>query len=336
VLAQGTFPSVAGGTISASVPATGLKVGGSAQPDTVLATASVDAAGNFTLTADPSGSAIAAAISAAASNGGWLNIDLSAVGKGNSLYQSISRHLVGGRWQGSVSDSNVVAKSAFVRPVSLSGVKSFAAAVPGCRPYDQLSDEGNTNTTIGELHTGDNQTAWFRYGQSADSDVEVGVGGVGSGWSVSGTAHVGNDQSAYVQWNEGAQWGYKLRSNFHYQKFYRSWIPAGCGGSNYYIVKASSWNTGMALGDNVHDLDNHCSTSPYTQGYLPNSDFQRVSSNATWFSGAFSAFGFSARAQSGFSSYVISHWHHGSAYPTYYHCGSDAQPNTAHRVYSGW
>ena len=55
--------------------------------------------------------------------------------------------------------------------------------MPFCYVQTSLDAEGNTNTTNGEQHPGDNQTAWFRYGQTADSDVEVGIQNpIGSAW----------------------------------------------------------------------------------------------------------------------------------------------------------
>jgi hypothetical protein len=342
VLASGSLPSMADGTVTLSIPDPSLKVDGEAKPSIVVATAPIDASGSFQVLGDASanGPLASAWARAKSENNGWLNLDLTAVGNGNSAYQAIARRLENGEWVGPTETGAAVSVPASaVRAVPLKTMSRLApirAGVIGCRPYDQLSAEGDTNTTVGELHTGDNQTAWFRYGQNADSQIEVGIQYPGQGWSVSGSVHVGNNQGAYVQWNEGAQWGYKLRSNFHYKKYYRSWIPGACGGSNYYYAQGTAWNTGSALGDDVHSLDNSCSTSPYKQSYAPNSDFQRESYNATWFTAAASAFGATLRAQSGFSTYVISHWHHGTAYSAYWHCGADGQPNVASRVYSGW
>jgi hypothetical protein len=336
-LATGVLSEVAGGTVTVSLEPSGMKVGDPAQPSITVASAAVDANGQFSVQVDPSGvKALLAALAAArASNSGWINLDLVATGNGKMIYESISRQFVNGAWQGdNASASTAIAPAA--PAVKIANAKRVTAATV-CNPFTRVDAEGDTNTTIGELHTGDNQTAWFRYGQSADSSIEVGVQvPIGSSWSVSGSVHVGNSQSSYIQFNEGAQWGYKLRTNMHFKKIYHDWTISGCGGTPFYTSQASSWNSGSALGDNVHDLDNNCSTSPYKQSYVPNGDFQTTSETATWFTGAASAFGASLRAQSGFSNYVISHWHHGAAYPAYWHCGSDAMPNQSHRVYSGW
>jgi hypothetical protein len=335
VLAQGLLASVAGGTATIWLQPDGMKVGDPGKPSIEIATASVDSAGQFTLQADPDagGQLTAALARARKDNSGWLNFDLVGIGNGKMVYESVPREFVDGRWLGPDDSSEIAAAAPAVK---IPNAKRFAS-VPICNPWTRVDAEGDTNTTIGELHTGDNQSAWFRYGQSADSSVEVGVQmPIGGSWSVSGSVHVGNGQSSYVQWNEGAQWGYKLRTSMHYKKIYHDYTIPGCGGHPYYSSQASGWNSGQAFGDNVHDLDNNCRNSPYIQGYAPNGDFQTTSENATWFTGAASAFGASLRAQSGFSNYVISHWHHGTAYPTYYHCGSDAMPNQAHRIYSGW
>jgi hypothetical protein len=313
-----------------------MRVGDPAQPSITLATAAVDNSGHFDVQVDPVGvKALLAALAAArANNGGWVNLDLVAIGNGKMVYESIARQFVDGHWQGdNAQNSTQIAPATAVK---IPNAKRFAA-IPICNPWTRVDAEGDTNTTIGELHTGDNQSAWFRYGQSADSSVEVGIQNpIGGSWSVSGSVHVGNSQSSYIQFNEGAQWGYKLRTNMHFKKIYHDWTIPGCGGHPFYSSQASSWNSGSAIGDNVHSLDNHCASSPYKLSYVPNGDFQTTTETATWFTGAASAFGASLRAQSGFSSYVISHWHHGTAYPAYWHCGSDAMPAAAHRIYSGW
>jgi hypothetical protein len=190
--------------------------------------------------------------------------------------------------------------------------------MPFCYVQTSLDAEGNTNTTNGEQHPGDNQTAWFRYGQTADSDVEFGIQNpIGSAWGVSGSAHVGNGRSAYVQWNVGAQWGYKVRTGMHYKKYRHTWNDPACG-NGYLTAKATDWNGGAILGDNVHSLDNNCRNMSGTRSaFYRNTEFDRRTYKATWFTGAASAFGASLRAQSGFSTYVISHWNFGSNY-TYY------------------
>jgi hypothetical protein len=109
----------------------------------------------------------------------------------------------------------------------------------------------------------------------------------------------------------------------------------GCSAS-WLTTHSTSWNAGQQLGDNVHSLDNHCGTNAYRSPFTAGSDFQRQTSNATWFTGAASAFGASLRARSGFSSYVISHWHFGTAYPRYWLCGSNNDVTSSHRIYAGW
>jgi hypothetical protein len=180
---------------------------------------------------------------------------------------------------------------------------------------------------------------FLKYGQSADSSIDVGIKPEGAGWSVSGNVHIGNSNSTAVQWNVGSQFGYKLRSGFLYKEYYVTWGP-GCE-APYYKTAADHWSLSPhgaeapQSNDYNHDLDNNCKTSSWPSDNGPNTSVLRDSSAFVHFDIGFSAFGFDAGAQSGSSQYVVEHWKFGSA-KDHYLCGSDNDIARAHRIFAGF
>ena len=78
VLADGVAPVIGGTVVATVIPH--LKLGQSA-PEIVIATAPIDASGNFVLRPAPASRALAAAIvKAITKNNGWVNLDLSETG----------------------------------------------------------------------------------------------------------------------------------------------------------------------------------------------------------------------------------------------------------------
>jgi hypothetical protein len=93
ILASGVAP-VTGGFVVATMPPD-VKVGQSA-PVILIAKAPIDASGNFVLRPDPTARALSRATAKAiATNGGWVNLDLTETGAdGKSAVTSITRQYV--------------------------------------------------------------------------------------------------------------------------------------------------------------------------------------------------------------------------------------------------
>jgi len=226
----------------------------------------------------------------------------------------------------------------------VAATRIHAAVVPySCFVISTLHAQKNLDTVVGEFHTANDvvlKDTWFRYGHSADSSVDVGIEISGSGkWNVSGTVHVGNDRgtSVFAKWEEGAQFGYKLKTGFLHKEYYDTWSQSACG-SPYFQEKADSWTgtpDGTALGDYNHNLDNNCKNSSWPSNWGPNSSTGRDSYSFTKFGGAFSVWGFSAGAQSGSSVDVQTQYQFGPN-ANHYLCGNDGSIFTAHRVFAGF
>ena len=110
-----------------------------------------------------------------------------------------------------------------------------------------------------------------------------------------------------------------------------------CWLTPHYLIKATSWQSGMNAGNDNSNLDHQCppvGQGPYTSDYGSNSSHQSTSETMVKFSGAFTAFGVSFGAQSGWGTYVISHWNFGST-ANHYLCGSNGSVAQAERVYAG-
>jgi hypothetical protein len=228
-----------------------------------------------------------------------------------------------------------VAATSIAAATSSGSLMQRQATVTSCFETSQLYSQGNVDTVVGELHTANDTSAYFRYGQTSDSSIDVGIKYVGGSWGVSGSVHIGNSNGAAVQWNEGTQFGYKLRSGFLYKEYYYS----GC--VNYYETKAASWSlipdgaeTPQSK-DYNHNLDNNCKNSSWPSNFGPNTSFTRSTNSFVHFDIGFSAFGFDAGAQSGASTYALAHWKFGPN-TNHYLCGNDNSISTAHRIYAGF
>lgn len=154
---------------------------------------------------------------------------------------------------------------------------------------------------------------------------------------MNGTNHIGNSTTAASTWNRSAYFGKKVTSEFHYVKY----KVTGSGSTYcqyvYWTVRGERWNTGAGEGADVSAQDGLCLStySSYKVYYAKNTSFYRSTSDAVKFGGAVSFFGFTAGAQSGFSTYVTVNLNFGSGYNYHWICGNDAKPSTSHRIFAG-
>ncbi len=96
--------------------------------------------------------------------------------------------------------------------------------------------------------------------------------------------------------------GYQLLSQFSYQ---RAYYHSACGDNlnypPYYVEDATTWDGGMEIGNN---MSNEPSEPQYEIVQAPGSTFTRDTNSAFTYQSAYSAFGASLTAQSGFSTDV--------------------------------
>lgn len=310
-----------------------------------IAEAYTGADGTFSLSAPFSGEVRAAA----ESRQGFLNIVLLATDGQLAQTFSVSRRFEGGRWLGMDLEQEAL---------ELSLVPGVAAAyssqLPGKSDPEQASGSmgqveptacggiayvalstSDQNTVVGEIHTKGDTTATFTYGARADSDIDVGWSSSSTGpWSINGSIHVGNSGGSAATWTAGANTGRKLLSTMRYTK-YR--VQDGCGRIIGYEIRATSWRGGALWGDDVSALDGKCNSTyyDYRAAFGKNTAWTRSQNQAYKFGGAFSVYGFSAGARSGFSSYVKSRWSFGSNVNYHYLCGNDGPVTESHRVFAG-
>jgi hypothetical protein len=141
---------------------------------------------------------------------------------------------------------------------------------------------------------------------------------------VSGSVHIGTSGSASVTWDRGARFGRKLTSYFEYKKYA---VANPCVGK-WYEIKATKWAGGAMEGGDVSGFDGKCTTTyaAYKVWHGKGTKFTRDTNAASKFGCAFSVFGFSGGAKSGFSSYVQFALYFGSQYSKHWICGNDAYP----------
>ena len=158
----------------------------------------------------------------------------------------------------------------------------------------------------------------------------------GSGWSLGGTVHISQSNSAVVGWGGWAAdgiFGGQLVSQFQYER--RHWQNAP--GSTYCGVESIvpvGWNGGTGVGADVHQYDGHCDTTG-GQNYKGGSSLERNSSRAYRYFGAVNVFGVGLDAQSGYSSSVRAHWDFGTGATNHWMCGNNGPSTTAPIVYAG-
>ncbi len=162
-------------------------------------------------------------------------------------------------------------------------------------------------------NTSDFDSSW-EYGESADTDVSVGIDYNGDGgWTTSGTAHSGNDFGSKIGNSATGDYHNYPTSYFKYiQGYYK---PYGQG--DYCDNGIPVWTKkvtvrGWAGGVNEKaGAFKDCSDSPRKEHRVwmsKGSFFEKTSTNARSISGAVSFSFIQLGGQSGFSSYLQLHW----------------------------
>lgn len=298
-------------------------------------------------------------------NDGWVDFESQAVVDGQVQFTSFSRHWTGSGWQDEESRPAhtalaVRAHAAISKPISIQSLEVQHPNSPGTRvlanptgaaalskttaastaatvaassdyslPCTWLQDTSYyAYTVVGELHIGKDETASWLYGADKTSDSDIGVGyNYGSGFSISGTLHVGNASStlAGVQ-DHPANWKHQIKTEFLYVRY--KWINDGtCGGTSgttYYKVSPASWVAGYEAGADLSQYNCDNATSAAKQNYGDHGVFSRTSADAYTYGGAVSVGGATLSSQNGFSKHVTVSYKMGSN-STHYLCGTNNQ-----------
>jgi hypothetical protein len=329
-----------------SIP--GLTASQGATPTPLLGRTMTDAAGRFVISTAKlsfvpfaSSSALARQVTRGIRrNGGWANLDV-VVSDGKTVrYRSISRR--------------IVADAAFLsrRGGSGLGIVTLAGGLPGAmraRPtgvapcIDTVTAIGEPTkrpTVIGELHAAGDSSEKLTYGQTADSEIDVGFSSAGR-LGLAGSVHVANSQSVIQTWSSGKGNGRHALANFEYQR-YRHQLTGACGRASFSVVKATTWDLGVSFGAIANDPSDQCRRPPYATRWRdsfppdPVDGFTRSAYGAIKYSAAVTLFGFHLGASSGYSKSVTLSWSPGTMHQQYYACGDNADPARAGRVFTGF
>jgi hypothetical protein len=192
-------------------------------------------------------------------------------------------------------------------------------------------------TRVIEFHNTADADSDYVYGTSADSDIGIGVK-LGSSWSMSGTSHVGNTNSAEVGQFVTTHFGNYIGTQFKYQHgYFEHNIPQDCPYVLKPFVRAVQWSGGLAYMGDVSQYD--CLDLPqfnWKQKYEIGQWFRTSGTRAYRFSVAAdisTQWGtVSVSATSGYSAYVRLHWQ--AARVWIYLCGNNAYPPQAQIIYA--
>jgi hypothetical protein len=212
--------------------------------------------------------------------------------------------------------------------VSPASGRTPLAPAPQCL-YSVVST-GRAWTTVGEIHVGGDATGRFTYGRTADSNIDVGFSATGAGgWSISGTVHVGNSLSATVWAERGPGWGTKFKTQFEYEK--RKYGGA-CQGHK---IVGTRWVGGTDTNEPVYGTG-VCDQYPqYSVPYGKNSGFHRDANRAHRWGTALTVFGVTLGARSGYSTSVAYRYSTGSQLGQHWVCGNNDSPLYAARIFAG-
>jgi hypothetical protein len=322
---------------------------GTTQDDTLVGTATTGADGSFTVTSENS----EVLQSAAADNGGYINLDVLANVNGDTYFEPITRQYLGGTWVD--EDGNAPADLIMQSDkVTRNNEPTTGGGTYGAQPYNgcirrDTKLESHTGwTVIGELHNASDVRSSFTYGRRADSTVSRAYSLDGSTWKLKGTVKIGNDKGesggGFLDYTQSADnWGHLLESQFVYTKVKHELTCASPFATiiTDYSIEPTKWVGGSRVGADVSQFDHQCATT-YSQWKTPfasGSTFTRDRSKYTTFNSAasvsFGGIGFNFNASSGMSQWVTQSWTFGSQIAQHWLCGSNDYPIGAKRVFAG-
>lgn len=195
--------------------------------------------------------------------------------------------------------------------------------LPSCTyVYDYTSVD---STRIISFHNASNSQGHWEYGQTADSDIEIGIqyGGAGT-WTVSGTVHLANSEGSKVGGTTHNNYDSYTRTNFNYQHMH--YTNGACPHSNNtHRVYAMAWFAGVA--DDGKYPGHSCAADPNRAYYPRGTSYTRNSSRAAKIGFAVGIGPVRLGQTSGHSVWVDMEWNDIRNNGIYL-CGSDGRPAT--------
>ncbi|GAB3255097.1 hypothetical protein [Kineosporia babensis] len=315
------------------------KIGEAIEPQ-VLATTTTDGSGKYNLRLDPDDTKVQKAL---AKNGDWLNVVLR-YGEGTSGdFTNIAQRWNGKTWGDPKRPDTAPGKQHVSTIENAPGTSRISAAArPKC--YWYVTGKPKAYTKIAEYHSSAKTSGSWEYGQTADSNVEVGLKPSGKGWEINGTSQVATVKGASVRVDEGrGRKGYYATTRMQYQEVRLDTKPAGsststtCGAPWFGLkvgtkmVTAKQWLGGTAKTGDVKKYT--CAQAPQKYNdvnMLKGTTFVTTDAKASKLGGAAVVGGASLGATSGYSNNVklTLTWHKKGKV-----CGGNAAPVDANTIY---
>jgi hypothetical protein len=325
----------------------GVQVGEERFPQ-VLTTTTTDSHGHYQVHLTPD----RALLEKAASNGGYLNLELGVDAGSRDIQETVPAYWNGSGW----GRPDRVETLPSTEHHTLLATDPKTGAVNGTKSAGRYSTLGTVScsfvttgtptryTKVVEFHNTAYTSGRWTYGTSADSDIDVGLDYDGNGgWGVSGTAHIGTSlgsNSGVAR--SGVLLGYYGTTNMQYLEGY--YQPYGtysgyttCSGLSVTpwtkSVRATKWLGGTGSTGSLTQYD--CYDAPqssYRNNQLNGSFFSTSSSRAAKFSGSANFSYISLGATSGYSTNIDLHWDWNLGRGGY-SCGSNAYPPYAKIIY---
>jgi hypothetical protein len=268
-----------------------------------LAVARTDANGQYAISVTPT----AALLAAAAVDDGVVNFSLTVTSTNGATALSFSRRWTGVAWSG-VHGSSLTA-SPRLRLSKGNNPAQYDTRVRSLltRPALAIEDIVETVTTVSteghwtryaDVHSYYDMKITVQYGTTADSDIDVAYNS-GSGWYLSGTAHVGNTSGGTAQQDE-------LSNNHHRYYVHLNYAEDVICGKYVctYRIRAYRWNGGLASGADVTNSHDGCVNTPYQSHFYRKTDgwvAHRYSYRNVRYGFAATAFGVQVGGTSGYS-----------------------------------
>lgn len=294
-----------------------VKVGDTVDMVTVVQPVQTAADGSYTITqADLDSSTAFGQLQAlAATNDGWVNLDVVAQSPTSSGFFYVSRQLLAdGSWLSThesptadVTTSTASPTGAQYPPVQQppqGGVAQPNDYPPKCT--HQVVATGHSWMRVGETHRYYKTWAKFHYGQVADSSVDYMFNVAPGHCAANGSWHVGNSSGTGVELNDTALHTARyFHGDFDFVKALTHWNGVGLCNPNGYSIHATSWTGGFLQGGTFRGhYDGECNTAPvHTQIGSP-AYVHKTSQTGYHYDQAVTIFGVGIGAHSGFTTDV--------------------------------
>ncbi len=215
-----------------------------------------------------------------------------------------------------------------------------SATVDECGMTTTTVDQATVMTKVGEYHSWNDMSGWFKYGKTADSEIEVAMAPGGGGYKIGGVSKISNSVANEVTWNGSSRFGRQLRTEFEYRK---DRDLAQCQGRIFYdayAIRAVRWSPpGNDLWTDVSQFDGPerqaaAENRGFSDPMAPDTDWTKSVSKNYLYEAAATAFGVGLKATSGYSNNVKMYWKAGTEFKEYYLFGRNNQPDLADIVYA--